>query len=56
MLSTMSYFFGFAGPGVVVHYDGSSNDAGTYTVLHLSLTRPEAKARVPLTSPGIGGQ
>lgn len=33
------YFFGFAGPKVVVHYDGFSNDAGTYTVLRLSLTR-----------------
>ena len=33
------YFSGFAGPKVVVHYDGSSNDAGTYTVLRLSLTR-----------------
>ena len=36
------YFFGFAGPGVVVHYDGSSNDAGTYTVLRIALGRAGA--------------
>lgn len=29
----------FAGPNMVVHYDGSSNDAGTYTVLRLALDR-----------------
>lgn len=33
------YFVGFAGPQVVVHYDGSSNDTGSYTLLRLSLTR-----------------
>ena len=33
------YFFGFAGPKIVVHYEGSSNDAGTYTVLRLSFSR-----------------
>ena len=36
------YFFGFAGPKVVVHYDGSSNDAGTYTVLRIALSRAGA--------------
>ena len=33
------YFRGFAGPNVVVHYGGSSNDAGVYTVLRLALNR-----------------
>ena len=35
------YFFGFAGPQVVVHYDGSSNDTGSYMLLRLSLTRAD---------------
>jgi hypothetical protein len=40
------YYSGFAGPKVVIHYDGSSNNAGAYTVLRLSLTRA-GKAGVP---------
>ncbi len=40
------YFSGFAGPKVVIHYDGSSNNAGAYTVLRLSLIRAD-KAGVP---------
>lgn len=36
------YFFGFAGSGVVVHYDGSSNDAGSYSILRVALRRAGA--------------
>ncbi|MXX35858.1 MAG: hypothetical protein F4107_07985 [Gemmatimonadetes bacterium] len=44
------HFFGFAGPRIVVHYDGSSNDAGTYTVLRLDLTRAD-KAQDAVATP-----
>ncbi len=36
------YFAGFAGPGVVVHYDGSSNDVGIYTLLRVALDGADA--------------